>query len=72
LVSSIALPSIKEWGIPWLLLDLPLQVVGVALIGQSYRTKQMAITIKKPDEPSVSFRPYLTPAGSGLLAVGSF
>lgn len=71
-VSSIVLSDIKEWGIPWLVLDLPLQVIGIALIGQSYRTKQLTVTIKKPDEPSVSLRPYLTPEGSGLLAVGRF
>jgi hypothetical protein len=58
------------WTLPWLLTDLPMQIVGLALILQGRKTPQQTIV---PNVLSrVNIRPYSSPTGGGLVAYGTF
>lgn len=73
-VSTAMVPSaILYWGLPWLLIDLPLQVCGLALIIKGYTTKQQVVVPNTLIDPgAVSVTPYLSPGGGGLSAAGRF
>lgn len=58
------------WTLPWLLADLPFQVIGTALIIQGYRTPQRIVTPNILTR--VMLRPYATPTGSGVSLAGAF
>lgn len=58
------------WDLPWLLTDLPLQLVGLGLIIQGYRTPQLFISRKQLSH--VQLRPYSSPGGGGMIASGTF
>lgn len=71
--SAVAYNSILYWGLPWLLIDLPLQVCGLALIIKGYTTPQKVVVPNTNlDSGAVSFTPYLSPGGGGLSAAGRF
>ncbi len=79
LVSGIVAPVTAQsqsttyalvWTLPWVLTDLPLQVVGATMLYLGYHTKQQILV------PSlfsrVQIRPYSTSNGGGLMVRGSF
>lgn len=70
--SAVYYQGILYWGLPWLLIDLPLQVSGLALIIKGYTTKQSVVVPNTAEASSVRFTPYLTPGGGGLAAAGQF
>lgn len=71
--SAFYYQGILYWGLPWLLIDLPLQVSGLALIIKGYTTKQSVVVPNTNAEASsVRFTPYLAPGGGGLAAAGQF
>lgn len=78
LISSIVTPATTGqgstyalvWTLPWLLTDLPLQLVGLGLIIKGQKTPQLVISHKLLSQLQV--RPYSSPEGAGLVASGTF
>lgn len=71
--SAILYDNILSWGLPWLLTDLPLQISGLALIIQGYRTKQRVLVPNLPGGAELTLlRPYASPDGAGMIAIGRF
>lgn len=78
LISGIVAPATASgtdpyglvWTLPWLLADLPFQVVGLVLIIKGYQTPQHVV------EPnflsSFQLRPYSSQTGGGLVLSGKF
>ena len=77
-ISSIVAPATSRqavtyglvWDLPWLLTDLPMQLVGLGLIIQGYKTPQHYLSRKRLSQLMV--RPYSNPGGAGLVASGRF
>lgn len=69
--SAVWYEAILPWGLPWLLTDLPLQISGLALLIQGYNTKQRVI-VPSNEGTEVRLRPYASPDGIGMIAVGRF
>jgi hypothetical protein len=77
-ISSVIAPATTKqavsyglaWDLPWLLTDLPLQLVGLGLIIQGYKTPQLFISRKLLSQ--VQIRPYSSPGGGGMIASGTF
>ena len=78
LISGIVAPATTSssnsyglaWTLPWLLADMPFQVVGLVLIIKGYQTPQHVV------EPnfltSLQLRPYSSQTGGGLVLSGKF
>ena len=77
-ISSIVAPATSRqavtyglvWDLPWLLTDLPMQLVGLGLIIQGYKTPQHYLSRKQLSQ--IMVRPYSNPGGAGLVASGRF
>ena len=58
------------WTLPWLLADLPFQVIGLALLWKGYKTPQKLIVPSFVQ--NVQIKPYSHQTGAGLTMTGSF
>jgi hypothetical protein len=72
LVSGIANYKEAGWGLAWVLLDFPATVIGIGLVVQGTRTKELILRPLRPAAHAVTFRPYYHPDGGGMLAIGKF
>ena len=78
LISGIVAPATTSsstsyglvWTLPWLLADMPFQVVGLVLIIKGYQTPQHVVEPNFLSSPQL--RPYSSQTGGGLVLSGKF
>lgn len=78
LISGIVAPATTTgadtyglvWTLPWLLADMPFQVVGLVLIIKGYQTPQHVVVPNFLS--SLQLRPYSSQTGGGLVLSGKF
>jgi hypothetical protein len=65
MISGLIIRS-PEWSVPWTLVNLPAQIVGVVLLGAGAQGH------RKPSSPSLAFLPNITPQQATFTVAGRF